>query len=225
MGTLACTPSLTDEIQEAKDQGRLPRVHPNGFLQLDLRPDPAGERIARRRLHIFDDRLPRQSVRTSIHDHIFDMSSFVVKGTVLNDTYLAVPDPEGDLEIYQAQEAKCTETNLVPTGRRCTLRLKHTEYVYMGESYTFPALAFHDSRHEGVTVTIMSKMGTVKATPRVLVPVDAEPDNSFSREDQDIDALWELIEETFHFELRRKPIKYFPPGWNNTGHGSDGEGQ
>lgn len=197
MGILACTPSLWDEIDEARREGRQSRVHPNGFLQLDLRPDTmsTGRHIAKRRLHIFDDRLPRQSVRTSIHDHIFDMSSFVVKGTVLNDTYVPVPDEEGDLEIYQAQEAKCTETNLVPTGQRVKLRLKHVEYVYMGESYTFPALAYHDSRHEGVAVTIMTKGATVDATPRVLVPVDAEPDNNFSREDQDIDALWECIEE------------------------------
>lgn len=200
MGVLACTPALWDEINKTRREGRLPRVHPNGFLQLDLEPDrmSTGRPIAKRRLHIFDDRLPRQSVRTSIHDHIFDMSSFVLKGTVLNDTYVAVPDEEGDLEVYQAQEAKCTETNLVPTGQRYTLKLKHTEYVYMGESYTFPALAFHDSRHEGVAATIMRKGVTVvDATPRVLVPVDAEPDNSFSREEQDIDALWDLIADTF----------------------------
>ncbi len=198
-GVLACTPSLWDEIEQAHREGRKPRVHPNGFLQLDLEPDTTstGRHIAKRRLHIFDDRLPRQSVRTAIHDHIFDMSSFVVKGTVLNDTYIAVPDEEGDLEIYQAQEAKCTETNLVPTGRRVSLKLKHTEYVYMGESYEFPALSFHDSRHEGVAVTIMRKGLSHASTPRVLVPVDAEPDNNFSREDQDIDALWWLIEETF----------------------------
>ncbi len=123
------------------------------------------------------------------------MSSFVVRGTVLNDTYITVPDEEGDLEVYKAQEAKCTETSLVPTGQRIRLRLKHVEYVYAGEAYTLPALVFHDSRHEGVAVTIMTKHATVDATPRVLVPVDAEPDNSFSRDDQDIDALWECIEE------------------------------
>jgi len=205
MGVLACTPSLTDEIQTAKNEGRLPRVHPNGFLQLDLEPDrmSTGRPIAKRRLHIFDDSLPRQEVRTTVHDHIFDMSSFVVKGTILNDTYVPVPDDDGDLEIYQAQEAKCTETNLVPTGKRCTLKLKKTEYVYMGETYRFPAFAFHDSRHIGVAVTIMTKGTSFPLkTPRVLVPVDALPDNNFSREDQDIDALWELVQRTFDFELR-----------------------
>jgi hypothetical protein len=125
---LACIPSLWDEIETARREGRQPRVHPNGFLQLDLEPDKMsdGRHIAKRRLHIFDDRLPRQTVRTAVHDHIFDMSSFVLKGTVLNDTYIAVDDEEGDLEVYQAQEMKCTETNLVPSGRRVSLRLKHT---------------------------------------------------------------------------------------------------
>lgn len=198
MGELACTPSLWDEIDQARREGRQPRVHPNGFLQLDLEPDRMSTSRPKRQLHIFDDRLPRQTVRTLVPDHIFSMSSFVVKGIILNDTYVAVPDEEGDLEIYQAQEMKCTETNLVPTGERVTLKLKRTEYVYMGESYRPPALAFafHDSRHEGVAVTIMTKHATVEgAKPRVLVPVDAPPDNSFSREDQDIDALWECIEE------------------------------
>jgi hypothetical protein len=201
---LACLPSLTDEIRDARNAGRTPRVHPNGFLQLDLEPDrmSTDRPIAKRRLHIFDDRLPRQSVRTSVHDHIFDMSSFVLKGTILNDTYVTVPDEEGDLEIHQAEAAKGMETNLVSTGHRCTLRLKHTEYVYMGESYRFPALTFHDSRHEGVAATIMTKGDTFPLkTPRVLVPVDAEPDNSFSREEQDIPALWTLIEDTFSFQL------------------------
>ena len=197
---LACLPSLTDEIKEAYEAGRSPRVHPNGFLQLDLRADP-GLPERKRRLHIFDDELPRQVVRTSIHDHIFDMGSFVVKGTVLNDFYSVYPDPEGEYEVHQARETKCTETNLHSTGQRVSRRIKSTTYVYMGESYTFPAFEFHDSRHEGRTVTIMTKLGVKVGTPKVLVPVGAEPDNSFSREKQDIPALWALIEDTFSFRI------------------------
>lgn len=193
---LACTPSLWDEIDKARREGRQPRVHPNGFLQLDLDPDPNLPQ-RKRRLHIFDDRLPRQVVRTSVHDHIFDMGSFVMKGTVINDVYKLVLDEDGEFEVYKAQEAKCTETNLVPTGERVRMEIARSTYIRMGMSYTFPAFEFHDSRHEGVTATIMTKEQVRVGTPRVLVPVDAEPDNSFSREEQDIDALWALIEETF----------------------------
>jgi hypothetical protein len=74
-----------------------------------------------------------------------------------------------------------------------------------------------------VAVTIMTKTKDYRdhlhtyerslrrATPRVLVPVDAEPDNSFSREDQDIDMLWELIQRTFDFELETaQPVSALP---------------
>ena len=194
--------SIVDEIRESKDKGRLPRVHPNGFLQLDLRPDPSGERVAKRRLHIFEDELPRQATRTPLHDHIFDMSSFVYQGMILNDTYIALPAFEGPFEIYQARDLTGAETKLEPTGKLVTAVLKRTEYVYRGESYNFPALTFHESRYQGRTVTIMSKRATAHtAQPRVLVPRDREPDNDFSREDQDIENLWALIEETFECAL------------------------
>jgi hypothetical protein len=193
---LACTPSLWDEINKARREGRQPRVHPNGFLQLDLDPDPSLPQ-RKRRLHIFDDSLPRQVVRTSIHDHVFKMDSFCMKGTVINDVYRAVPDPEGEYEVHQAHATKGTETTLQGTGQRMRVEIERSSYVRMGMSYTFPAFEFHNSRHEGTTATLMTKLAVEPGEPRVLVPVGAEPDNSFSREEQDIDALWALIEETF----------------------------
>lgn len=40
-----------------------PRIHGNGFLQIDL--DPL------RRMHVWDHRWPRQIRDSSIHDHAF----------------------------------------------------------------------------------------------------------------------------------------------------------
>jgi hypothetical protein len=46
---------------ELRDSDNYPRVHGNGFIQLDL---PDGKR-----LHVWDEDIPRQKVNTSMHDH------------------------------------------------------------------------------------------------------------------------------------------------------------
>ena len=57
-----------------------PRVHPNGFIQLDLNQD------ASMRLHVWPDEseghVPCQETKTTIHDHKFDMQSMIVYGSL-----------------------------------------------------------------------------------------------------------------------------------------------
>src|SRR4051812_43978314 len=51
-----------------------PRVHPNGFIQLDLKPGL--------RLHVWDVQIKAQEPPTPVHDHIFDMRSQVLLGQI-----------------------------------------------------------------------------------------------------------------------------------------------
>jgi hypothetical protein len=53
-----------------KERGVRPRVHGNGFIQVDLTADT--------RLHVWGDkRIPRQNVYTPIHDHVFGFESTI----------------------------------------------------------------------------------------------------------------------------------------------------
>lgn len=185
-------PDLRQYVRELRKSGvSNPRVHPNGFLQLDLTAE--GDN----RLHIWlaDDRLPKQSVRTAIHDHIFDMESSVVKGTLTNVLY--VTDVGEDYEVWQVQTRAGNETKLGPTGSLVSAKAFPQSPINAGETYVFPAAYFHDTETEGDTVTIMRKKRyyPLYKEPRILVPKGERPDNSFSRESHDQRFLWGIIEE------------------------------
>lgn len=83
----------------ARRRGAQPRVHPNGFIQLDLEA-PADERWhegkqaghsgADLRLHVWNPPgvdLPHQDTVNEIHDHVFDMRSTVVRGELTQRLY------------------------------------------------------------------------------------------------------------------------------------------
>lgn len=183
---------MRELVEHARSQGRRPRVHPNGFLQLDLADDGT------RRLHIWHPDLPRQDVKTAIHDHIFDMVSFVHKGTLVQVELDFTLNHEGhpDHEIYMARYDGRSKSQLEPTGVLVARQHFDRYPVGEGEVYTQPAFTFHESvPGTEVVVTMMDKQSVHRGEPRVLVPVGQEPDNSFRREDADEQFLWKLIEE------------------------------
>lgn len=167
-----------------------PVVHPNGFLQLDL----SGNRDLR--LHIFHNAIPRQTQRTSIHDHIFDMRSTVLLGNLTDLSYEVVADPDGPYEVHQARAIQCEETNLFPIGQRVRLDEADRRHVKRGEVYELPAFTFHDSRPDpdGFVVTVMRKTKQRVGTAKVLVPHGVEPDNEFSRLEHDTKLLWMITD-------------------------------
>lgn len=211
--------SLADVRMEVHTRGRNPRVHPNGFLQLDLVADdeqlpdaslstrirgatkPRGHSGTRRRLHIWNPpmiELPKQKVVTSIHDHIFDMRSTVVMGTLWQVLYKLVPDRFGAWHIAIARYSGAGESTLHPGDERFSAVPYNRFPITSGQRYTQPASTFHDSEAHGTVVTVMEK---TKIYPdrdaRALVRHGLDPDNSFDRRNaMDEDALWNVIEKT-----------------------------
>lgn len=177
---------LRMQVEEARAEGREPRVHPNGFLQLDLDES--------RRLHVWDESLPRQVVRTPIHDHVFTFRSRVILGAVTNVHLRLVDSPEGNFVVHRAVDRAGEETRLESTGQRVFAEVESTDRYEAGDMYDFPALQFHDSHPEGRTATVMVKLPARYADgPRVLVPYGQRPDNAFEREAADTERLWELV--------------------------------
>jgi len=71
-------------LKKVRADGGRPRVHGNGFVQLDL--------TERSRLHIWGDpRIPKQKVATPIHDHVFGFESTIIVGRVISLTYAVTP--------------------------------------------------------------------------------------------------------------------------------------
>lgn len=181
---------------QARTAGAKPRVHPNGFIQLDLESD--GTRIAKSRLHVWPDGddIPKQETATTIHDHRFDMRSTIVSGYIVQRVYdVSLTPYKFTHEIHVAQYPTPKESVLGPSGVKVHAVTMARYSYHEGDSYTQRMYTFHDTDWVGLTATLMSKGDEdLTHTPRVLVPVGQTPDNDFVRADCDEDLLWDYIE-------------------------------
>lgn len=176
------------QIVRALDRGD-PRVHGNGFIQLD------GDDC---RFHFWGDaRIPRQKVPTPIHDHVFDMVSDCVRGAVHNAVYVAEPVVGyGSYKVYRAEPRHGSDTTLHDTGKRCDLRLVREQTVGTRQRYALPAGEFHMTTPLVPSITRMVRQKTYpNLAPLVLVPNGVEPDNEFDRHGHDTWMLRRIIRE------------------------------
>lgn len=179
-------PTLT----QLAESGREPRVHGNGFVQLDLNDEGT------QRLRVWDDDVPRQATYTGVHDHVFSMRSRVLVGTLIHTEYDYYPAIPGSHEVYRARREKGTQnTTLVPEGLSVVLETKQKLVLGAGSIYTFPAHKLHESTPRGLTATLMEKFQAPVdyGSPMVLVMNGYQPDNEFQRDGFDPEFLWSII--------------------------------
>ncbi len=190
--------------------GGNPRVHPNGFIQLDLEPVPEswhashqrGHSGASRRLHIWNPtgiELPRQDTVNEIHDHVFDMQSEVVSGALWQVLY-ELRDARGRSvepthEAYEAVYEKSSDSRLRPTGLVGELVEVERFKVGHGKTYIQPAFTLHNSVPEGSpVVTVMTKTAIHDGDATVICLIDQPPDNDFDRASAaPVDEIWQAI--------------------------------
>lgn len=196
------------ELYLPDGQPKPARVHGNGFIQIDLNEDGS------RRLHVWDETVPRQETATPVHDHVFAMRSSVLCGKLLHTELDALsPRPHDTARsLYQVHTARQEEgtqnTTLQPTGEVVRLRQRIRKALLPGQTYEFPAGEFHTSGHRGLTATVMEKVDAPDGygRPRVLVPLLGQPDNEFHRDGHDQEVLWLLVLEALAlaFALERE---------------------
>lgn len=156
------------------------------------------------RLHVWPDiELPAQKTRHPIHDHVFDMTSTVIRGQLVNKTYkfvgLGYEDNPEDFSMYalhRAQHIGPEETVLTPVGGIGYLRILSNELVKQDHSYALRHSVLHDSVPVGLTATIMHKHKGTIGEPYVAVPFGVQPDNNYRREAIDEETLWSFIART-----------------------------
>ncbi len=186
------------EIRNAIDskQNR-PRLHGNGFLQLDL-PD-------NRRLHIWSDELPNaQKVDTTIHDHRFGFKSTILIGELVNTVYDFIPAANGEYRLYNPRVRRGEDTMLLPTEAVGNFRLNSATSYRPSQSYQMEYKDFHTSGYKGLSATLMEKMYVAPVAPRVACPLDMEPDNQFTRYDTDERELREIVERVLSIISKQK---------------------
>lgn len=187
-------------LTAVRKQGGRPRVHGNGFIQLDL--------TERSRLHIWGDpRIPKQKIPTPIHDHVFGFKSTIIVGELLNVIYdVKINKDDGTWKIYVPQIREGEDTILIPTDEWANIvGVDSDDFVsasrYPKTVYKMRPFVFHETFTEEPAATIIIKDGPTQVQgfphlPRVLVPPGHEPDNDFNRYAADEDMLWLIIEQT-----------------------------
>jgi hypothetical protein len=196
---------VADMIREAREAGNRPRVHPNGFVQLDLRISERQHRASDVRLHIWPEegRIEKQATDNTIHDHVFDMNSNVLRGVLGQALYKVHVDHKGkpSHEIYMANYSCRHSSELAGTGVQVKVVPPYEPYwIFPGDSYNQPAWTFHDTvAEERPLVTVMEKQAVYQGNPRVLVPMNmGQPvDNDFDRLSTPEELLWEVIDEAY----------------------------
>lgn len=188
------------------------RVHPNGFIQLDLEPveeswhksHKRGHSGASRRLHIWNPpgiELPHQKTVNEIHDHVFDMRSTLIRGRLIQKLYWFVigAAEEATHELYRAVYAKNSDSRLEATGILGVIKLAQAYPIFADDGYTGfynqQAFTFHDSDPgNGLVVTVMEKTKIHDGDASVLCPIETPPDNSFDRASAaPTEELWEAV--------------------------------
>lgn len=186
------------DLGALRASGRRPRVHGNGFLQLDLDPG--------RRLHVWGHpAVPRQEVSTAIHNHRFNFESTILVGRVFNLVYTAEV-VHGDAITHSAYKPVTRDgedTELVPCSVPCGAGLKvylnHVQVLNPGQTYMMMGSVFHETTSDRPSATVMTKLGSCPQVevPWVLVPAGMTPDNEFHRDRvmSEVD-MWSVLYDT-----------------------------
>jgi len=183
---------------ELRKLGNKPRVHPNGFIQLDL--------DAARRLHVWHPRLPyRQKTFSPVHDHIFDFDSELLVGRLVNVKYLPKENASGSHQKWQVGLIAGENTKLMKVDEvRYSLYPVEVNITQPGYVYHMEKYVLHETLTNEPTMTIMTKSNAELTTgpncqgASVMVPWNEEPDNDFRRDAVDTHILWGLIDETLN---------------------------
>jgi hypothetical protein len=197
--SMSCRPFLPGLFELATLAGE-PRVHPNGFIQLDL--------DHRHRLHVWHPRLGiRQKTYSPIHNHIFSFESFVFSGRLVNVNYrFEYRDTPNDThKRWVVKSVGEGESTILEEGDGHAVQLvpSSVDVVQPGQSYGIVSEAFHETLASEPTMTIMRKeisfVGAKKGAncigAAVMVPVGQKPDNEFRRDEVNTDILWAFIAE------------------------------
>lgn len=130
------------------------------------------------RVHIWHDSLVKPGIDESglCHDHRFNMRSHVLCGTVFQTDFEIEESDDGEFETYTVLHARAAlqksgslHEDPVKTGKRYH-RYPAKYGIPAGNGYLFEKFAFHETRFEGLTITLVEKTAQEAVDARILAP-------------------------------------------------------
>lgn len=148
-----------------------PRLHPLNFVAMRI-SDEKGTSL---RLHLWDQRFRFGQESFEIHDHSFDLDSYVVQGSVEQVTYEIEPDDDGDSDVFAVRYSPEGSSMLEPTSRGASLRTVGRTTFEVTDRYQLPHARLHrlNLRSEkAMTLVLTRERGS---EPISIGPYGADP--------------------------------------------------
>lgn len=169
-------------VDGLRSSGRSPAWFGLGFIQLKLDDE--------NRIHFWHPDLMADTPEEELHDHRYEFTSRILRGTLVHETWEFVAAPDGDHEMVEVSCEPGVEAAPVPLGRGI-VRPAGIYRMVEGSSYTFPPTGFHRIEASRA-VTLLNRGPKVRDVARVLKPLGAETICPFAREIPQA-LLWECI--------------------------------
>lgn len=128
------------------------KVHPLGFYVFNLGKIEDNVII---RLHIWDRTLQKQNSELEIHNHIFNMTSLILVGSLINENYEIKEVDGGKGFLY---EVTYVEDNSIlrKVKNNIFLKLKESKKILTNEFYSLNESIFHNTfTEENYVATIL----------------------------------------------------------------------
>lgn len=178
-------------VQEFVDGGASFVWHPLGFVVCKFF-EGGGRKL---RMHLWSNAKHKtQQPAWMIHDHLFDLKSWVLSGQIENVEYEAV-NTASKFRIYGASYEN-GKSVLDRTESSVDVIEKKREIIVAGNTYLVPAGVLHESRSlkNGTSVTVCETIDKLNRNPAVIGNLEGEPRYIYSRTAVSISDLEELIE-------------------------------
>lgn len=141
------------------------------------------------RLHFYSPSLP--SITEDIHNHRYDFTSRILKGTFTNRLYQVIDDAAGS---YLKTNESCNPDISAPSLNVSCEALPYEESIYStGHRYTMQHDQFHTVEGESC-ITLLERGPYKKEFAQVVVPRDKPSVCPFSKKVED-EELWKLMEQ------------------------------
>lgn len=186
-----------EEIYSGLMEGTLiPRYHSGvGMLQMYLTPTV--------RLHLWHPELPRSiEAFGNRHSHRFDLTSYILLGSIVDMTLQLEPKHfTGEFLLYKVMPAHFGETP-IPKQDDSThdLIVKRIRQYKQGDSYTVPLGAYHETRADDLTMTLMVKSNQVDDWAHIIGHKSQEPVHAM-----EVQPPLHVMKQLMFMALRRLP--------------------
>lgn len=170
-------------------------LHGLGFLQVIL-PNS-------RRLHIWHPDLPRRNcyAHSAIHNHRFNFTSQVLKGTQKNVRVDLELVKEGSHVVISHNGPRNESGGRIshPVAE-CNVHPRDSEEYLPGDGYYMPKYEYHYTPCEGIVITLMHKYGEDVIHANSICEKGVEFHYNFDRQQLSTDDMYDIMLEAFKFE-------------------------